>query len=103
MKFTQAESCDGCKNTTLFREYADGVTARENNARRQTGAGTAAGQITCRGGIENPVFGTFCNARLEPSVVNEHPDLTAQVCPAQTIEQIPGFDMFASQRSATAK
>lgn len=90
---------EGCKNIPALDAYADMVTAREAEARRQYGAGCQVGTIACSGALENPVFGKFCQAQLSPPVVNEHPE-ASWVSPARTIGEIPGFDIFAASKIA---
>ena len=88
-----------CQNTQVFKGFADGVTLNDEAARQQYGAGCKSGAIACSGAIENPAFGSFCGAKLIPSVVNEHPEAT-WVCPAEKVEDIPGYTVFANQKVA---
>ena len=93
--FMKSPDCgEACKNTPAFKAFAKRVTSNEKAARRRYGAGCQPGEIACMSAIENPVFGRLCAAKLTPSVVNEHPEVT-WVCPAAKIEDVPGYGLFA--------
>lgn len=90
--------CEGCTNKSVFEAYAKLVTVNEEAARVGFSNGCSVGSIACRGAIENPIFGNFCAAELEQPIVPEMPEVTEMISPASTIEEIPGYSIYAKKR-----